>query len=136
MSSVAEKLQRKSQKAVGAKQVRLRLVYVDFWSVTKLSFLVALVLAIVFVVVVFLAWMILTSTGIFTDLDKMLGDVTGGGDSFSLLNSFSLVQVLGFSIIVGLLNTICGTVLGALAALLYNVSVKLTGGILVGFTNN
>ena len=39
MSSVAEKLQRKSQQAVATKQVRLKLVYIDFWSAVKLSFL-------------------------------------------------------------------------------------------------
>ena len=33
MSSVAEKLQRKSQRATATKQVRLKLVYVDLWEV-------------------------------------------------------------------------------------------------------
>ncbi|MDQ1526895.1 MAG: hypothetical protein QOG18_1508, partial [Microbacteriaceae bacterium] len=37
MSSVAEKLQRKSQRAGATKQVRLKLVYVDFWSAVKLA---------------------------------------------------------------------------------------------------
>ena len=41
MSSVAEKLQRKSQRAPATKQVRLKLVYVDFWSALKLSFLIS-----------------------------------------------------------------------------------------------
>ena len=41
MSSVAEKLQRKSARAGATKQVRLKLVYIDFWSVVKLSFLIA-----------------------------------------------------------------------------------------------
>ena len=41
MSSVAEKLARKSKRQTPAKQVRLKLVYIDFWSAVKLSFLVA-----------------------------------------------------------------------------------------------
>jgi hypothetical protein len=40
MSSVAEKLQRKEQRQVATKQVRLKLVYLDFWSVVKFSFLI------------------------------------------------------------------------------------------------
>ena len=35
MSSVAEKLARKSNRKPPAKQVRLRLVYIDFWSDRK-----------------------------------------------------------------------------------------------------
>jgi hypothetical protein len=39
MSNVAEKLAKKSSRPAQTKQVRLRLVYVDFWSILKLSFL-------------------------------------------------------------------------------------------------
>ncbi|AWB88150.1 DUF3566 domain-containing protein [Homoserinimonas hongtaonis] len=135
MSSIAEKLQRKSQKAPNSKQVRLRLVYIDFWSAIKLSFLLAASLGVVLIVVSALVWTVLASTGIFTDLDSLLGDVTGD-ESFSLMASFSIVQVLGSAIVVALLNTIVGTALGAIAAMLYNLTVRVTGGLLVGFTNN
>jgi hypothetical protein len=135
MSSVAEKLQRKSQKAVATKQVRLKLVYIDFWSAIKLSFLLSAAAGVVLIVVSFLVWVILNSTGIFTQLDSVLGDVTGD-ETFNILNSFSLVQVLGFAVVVALLNTVVGTALGAVAALLYNFTVRITGGLLVGFTNN
>ena len=50
MSTVADKLAKKSSHKTSAKQVRLRLVYVDFWSAVKLSFLAAIALAIVTVV--------------------------------------------------------------------------------------
>jgi len=135
MSSVAEKLQRKSQKAVATKQVRLKLVYIDFWSAIKLSFLFSAALGVIFIVLSFLVWIVLNSTGIFTDIDSVLGDITGD-ETFNILNSFSLVQVVGFAVVVALLNTIVGTALGAIAAMLYNFSVRVTGGLLVGFTNN
>ncbi|MCU1545128.1 MAG: hypothetical protein JWP30_228 [Homoserinimonas sp.] len=134
MSSVAEKLQRKSQRAVATKQVRLKLVYVDFWSAIKLSFLVAVALGIVLLVVTFLVWMVLNSTGIFSDIDALLGDLTG--QESNLVGSFSLLQVMGFAVILALLNVVVGTALGAVGALLYNAIVKLTGGLLLGFTNN
>ena len=41
-----------------------------------------------------------------------------------------------FALVVALLNTIAGTFLGAIAALLYNLSVRFTGGLLVGFQNS
>ena len=41
MSTVADKLAKKSTHRTSAKQVRLRLVYIDFWSAVKLSFLAA-----------------------------------------------------------------------------------------------
>lgn len=135
MSSVAEKLQRKSQRSVATKQVRLKLVYIDFWSAIKLSFLVTIALGIILVVVSFLVWTLLNSLGIFSQLDAMLGGILGD-DTFSLTDTFSLAQVMIFSLVVALLNVVAGTALGAVGALLYNFSVKLTGGLLVGFTNN
>lgn len=135
MSSVAEKLQRKLQRPVVVKQVRLKLVYIDFWSAVKLSFLIALSLGIVFVVASILIWAVLNSTGIFVDLDNVLRDVLGE-PQFSLADSFSLTQVTLFAVVIAILNVVIGTALGAIASLLYNLSVRLTGGILVGFTNN
>lgn len=135
MSSVAEKLQKKAKRPVGTRQVRLRLVYVDFWSMVKLSFLIALAGSIVIVVATALVWVILNQTGVFTQIDALLKDVTGQ-NNYSIMDQFSLGQVLGFSVVVGMLNVVVGTVLGAIVSVLYNLSVRITGGLLVGFTNN
>lgn len=135
MSSVAEKLQKKAKRPVGTRQVRLRLVYVDFWSMVKLSFLIALAGSIVIVVATALVWVILNQTGVFTQVDALLKDVTGQ-NNYSIMDQFSLGQVLGFSVVVGILNVVVGTVLGAIVSVLYNLSVRITGGLLVGFTNN
>ena len=135
MSSVAETLQKKAKRPVGTRQVRLRLVYVDFWSMVKLSFLIALAGSIVIVVATALVWVILNQTGVFTQVDALLKDVTGQ-NNYSIMDQFSLGQVLGFSIVVGILNVVVGTVLGAIVSVLYNLSVRITGGLLVGFTNN
>ena len=135
MSSVAEQLQRKSQKNVATKQGRLKLVYIDFWSTVKLSFLVAVSLGIVLVVATILIYLVLQSTNIFETLDKTLAEILGD-ESFSITNSFSLVQVSLFTVVVAILNIIVGTALGAITSVLYNFSVRITGGLLVGFTNN
>jgi hypothetical protein len=135
MTSVAEKLQRKEQRKVATKQVRLKLVYLDFWSAVKLSFLIWLCLGIALVVSSVLVWIVLNSTGIFIQLDDTLQDILVD-ENFHVANTFGLIQVSVFALAVALLNTVVGTVLGAIAALLYNLSVRLTGGLLVGFQNS
>ena len=135
MSSVAEKLQRKSQRPVATKQVRLKLVYVDFWSTVKLSFLVAVSLGIVLVVATILIYLVLQSTNIFSTLDATLSEILGD-DNFSITDTFNLAQVALFAVVVAILNIIVGTALGAITSVLYNFSVRITGGLLVGFTNN
>ncbi|WP_394770588.1 DUF3566 domain-containing protein [Lacisediminihabitans sp.] len=134
MSSVAEKLQKKSQRASATKQVRLKLVYIDFWSAVKLSFLVAVSLGIVLVVASMLIWVVLNTTGVFGKIDSLLTDILN--QPFSVAQTFSLPQVAVFSLIVAILNTVVGTALGAITAVLYNFTVRITGGLLVGFTNN
>ncbi len=133
--SVAEKLQRKEMRQTTSRQVRLKLVYLDVWSLVKLSFLVWLCLGIVLVVASVLIWVVLASTGIFDTLDETLREVMSD-ENFSISNSFGIGQVLVFTVIIALLNTIVGTALGAVAAFLYNLSVRLTGGLLVGFQNS
>ncbi|WIB27257.1 DUF3566 domain-containing protein [Curtobacterium sp. MCSS17_015] len=135
MSSVAEKLQQKTRRPSGTRQVRLRLVYVDFWSMVKLSFLIALAVSIVLVVATALVWGVLDQTGVFDKADGLLQDVTGQS-SYSLMDQFSLGQVVGFSIVVGVLDVVVGTVLGAVVSVLYNLSVRITGGVLVGLAND
>ena len=134
MSSVAEKLARKSNRKPPAKQVRLRLVYIDFWSAVKLSFIVAVCLAVINIVATRLIYTVLNSTGIFDQVNNLVRDVAGSsGDLSSIL---SLGNVMGFAVVASLLNLVVTTALGAIIAVLYNLSVKITGGILVGFTNN
>ena len=135
MSSVAEKLQRKSQRATATKQVRLKLVYIDFWSAVKMSFLISLCVGIVQIVATFLLWIVLNSTGIFGKLSEILVDIIGD-PTFSVLDSFSLIKVMLFTLVVAVLSVVVGTALGAIASAVYNLSVRLTGGLLVGFTNN
>jgi len=134
MSSVAEKLAKKSNRRPSTKQVRLKLVYIDFWSAVKLSFLVALCLAIVTIVASFLTYTVLAQTEILDKANTLYTDISGS--SVDLLSVLSVGNVMGFAVVVAVLNTVVLTALGAIFAVLYNLSVKITGGLLVGFTNN
>ncbi|MDH6235451.1 DUF3566 domain-containing protein [Cryobacterium sp. CG_9.6] len=134
MSSVAEKLAKKSNRRPSTKQVRLKLVYIDFWSAVKLSFLVALCLAVVTIVASFLIYTVLAQTQILDKVNTLYTDISGA--SADLLSILSVGNVMGFAVVVAILNTVVITALGAIYAVLYNLSVKITGGLLVGFTNN
>ena len=83
MSSVAEKLQKKAKRPTGTRQVRLRLVYLDFWSMVKLSFLIALAGSIVIIVATALVWIILNQTGVLS-LSGQGSSFLGGGVGFAL----------------------------------------------------
>ncbi|WP_375386473.1 DUF3566 domain-containing protein [uncultured Microbacterium sp.] len=134
MSTVADKLAKKSTHKTSAKQVRLRLVYIDFWSAVKLSFLAAVAVAIVTVVTFFLVYTVIQTTGLIDKVDEFFQSFSDGG--VSIQTFIGLPQVMAFSAIVAILNLIVITVLGAVLAGIYNLAVKVTGGLLVGFTSN
>ncbi len=134
MSTVADKLARKSTNRSTAKQVRLRLVYVDFWSAVKLSFLAAVAMAVVTLVSYFLVYLIVLTTGLIGQADEFFQSFSDG--SVSLTQFIGLPQVMAFAAVVAILNLIVITVLGAVIAGLYNLAVKVTGGLLVGYTSN
>ncbi len=133
MSTVADKLAKKSSGKTTAKQVRLRLVYIDFWSAVKLSFLAAVAVAIVTVVSFLMVYAIVQTTGIIGKVDEFFQSITDGASIQAFLG---LPQVLAFAAIVAILNLIVVTVMGAVVAGIYNLAVKVTGGLLVGFTSN
>ena len=123
-----------STKKAKPKQVRLRLVFVDFWSVLKMAFLVGLALAVIQVVVTVLVYGVLSATGMLSKIAQLVTDVAGGVVDLATLTS--LPTVITFTIVSALLQVVVTAALGAVAAVLYNLAVKITGGILVGFTND
>ncbi|MFA4840341.1 MAG: DUF3566 domain-containing protein [Agrococcus sp.] len=133
--SIAEKLQSKTPRRGGSsKQVRLRLVHVDFWSAMKVSAVLGLVLGIVQLVVTFVMWTLLQVVGLFGKIDEVLQDILAQPD-FAITSIISLPQVMMFTLLVAVLNFVVITVLGAVIAVLYNLSVRITGGLQVGFAN-
>ncbi|MFJ4254154.1 DUF3566 domain-containing protein [Microbacterium sp. NPDC090003] len=134
MSTVADKLAKKSTRKTGGKQVRLRLVYVDFWSAVKLSFLGAVALAVVTMVSFFLVYLVLQATNVMATAEDFIASLTD--NAFILTEVVGLPQVMAFAAVVAILNLIVFTVLGAVIAGIYNLAVKVTGGLLVGFMSN
>lgn len=134
-TSVGKKLTAKTSRKPAAKEVRLKLVYIDFWSAVKFSFLVSASLAVVGFVSTILIFIVLLQTGVFASLNELFMDVVSG-DDFNLANLLGLPQVAGFALVVGILNTIVGTALGAIGSIVYNQLVRVLGGFQMGFTSN
>src|SRR5689334_14199562 len=104
MSTVADKLAKKSTKRTSAKQVRLRLVYVDFWSAVKLSFLAAISVAVVTIVSFFLIFMVVKTTGLIDKADEFFVSFSENGSSIT--DFVDLPQVMAFGAVVAILNLI------------------------------
>lgn len=124
----------KAPKGPEAKQVRLKLVYVDFMSAIKMSFLLGLAQFIVVVLGTFLLYLVFVQTGIFETANSVAGEVLGS-NSFDINSIASIGKTVGAAAAVGLVNLIVITVMGAVCAVLYNAAAKITGGLSVGFTN-
>ncbi|MCA0346106.1 MAG: DUF3566 domain-containing protein [Actinobacteria bacterium] len=133
-NTVADKLAKKTRKKAPAKQVRLKLVYIDFWSSVKFSFLVSLCAVVVGVVATLLIYTVLLSTGVLAKLNELMMDIVG--DQINLLELLNYGTVFTFAVVVGVLNMIVGTAFGAVGALIYNLLVRVLGGFQLGFTSN
>lgn len=138
MTSVADRLAQKTSRKTASKQVRLRLVHIDYWSVVKLSLLLAGCALIIGVVVTLLLWLLLEQTGVIHSVNQLLNDVSGnksGENAVTVEKFVNLPQLLVFSLGVGALNFIVYPALSAVCAFLYNLTVRVTGGIVFGYTN-
>ena len=119
----------------GGKQVRLRLVHIDFWSATKNSFVVALTLSVVFAVFNVVAWLLMTVLGVVDTMNGIVSSIVGL-DFMGLTDLMSFPSVMVFTLIQVIANLVCGTALGALGSLAFNFIARITGGIRIAFTND
>ncbi|MEE2523736.1 DUF3566 domain-containing protein [Pseudarthrobacter sp. J75] len=119
------------------RRARLLVSKVDPWSVLKMSFLLSVALGIVTVVAAIVLWTVLDLTGIFDQVDSLLGTLSGTeGGGFELKKFASLGQVASFATIIAVVNVVLLTALSMLSAVLYNISATLVGGIGVTLTDD
>jgi hypothetical protein len=113
------------------RRARLRLTRVDPWSVMKTSFLLSIAFAIVTIVSVMIVWSVLGSAGVWDSVNASVQSVIGGEDSagFDVENYVGMSRVLGFTMLVSVIDVILITAIATLTAFLYNMSAALLGGI-------
>ncbi|MCU1530609.1 MAG: hypothetical protein JWO49_180 [Arthrobacter sp.] len=119
------------------RRARLLVSKVEPWSVLKMAFLLSVALGIVTVVAAIVLWTVLDLTGIFDQVDTLLGTLAGSeGGGFELKKVASLGQVASFATIIAVINVVLLTALSTLAAVLYNIAATLVGGIGVTLTDD
>ena len=112
------------------RRARLRLVQVDAWSVMKTSFLLSIALGIVLVVAVAIIWAVLGAAGVWDSINSIVQQAIGGeGEPFDIEEYAGTSRVLGFTMIVAVIDVILITAISTLGAFLYNLSAALLGGI-------
>lgn len=118
-----------------AKQVRLRLVHIDFWSAVRNSFVVTVALSAVLLVFNLVTWLLLTVLGVVDIINTTISDIIGV-DFLGLTDLMSFPSMMVFTLLTAIVNIVCGTALGALWAIAFNFIARITGGLRVAFTND
>jgi hypothetical protein len=113
------------------RRARLRLTRIDPWSVMKTSFLLAVAFGVVTVVSVFIVWSVLAAAGVWDSINQTVRDVVGGQDAagWDVEKYVGVSRVMGFTMLVAVVDVILITAIATLGAFLYNMSAALLGGV-------
>jgi hypothetical protein len=114
------------------RRARLRLSRIDPWSVMKISFLLSIAFGIVTVVSVFMIWSVLSAAGVWTSINNTVSDTVSSGttaSSFNIEDYLGMSRVLGFTMLVAVIDVVLITAIATLGAFLYNMASSLLGGI-------
>jgi hypothetical protein len=114
------------------RRARLRLSRIDPWSVMKVSFLLSIAFGIVTVVSVFMVWSVLGAAGVWSSINNTVSDTVSSGNNVSTFNIedyLGMSRVLGFTMLVSVIDVILITAIATLGAFLYNMAASLLGGV-------
>jgi hypothetical protein len=113
------------------RRARLRLTRIDPWSVMKTAFLLSIAFGVVTVVSVLMVWSVLGAAGVWDSINQTVADIVGGQDSanFDVENYVGTSRVLGFTMLVAVIDVVLLTAIATLGAFLYNMAAALLGGV-------
>lgn len=115
---------------------RLRLTYVEPWSVTRLAFAISVALMIVSVVAIAIFWIVLEITGVWGQInDSITSILSDDSSSFSITDYLGFPRLVGLTLVLSAINVILITALATIAAHLYNLAAQLLGGVEVTFAD-
>ena len=112
------------------RRARLRLARIDPWSVMKTAFLLSIAIGVTTVVAVLVVWSVLGAAGVWESVNMtvegLIGEESAG---FDVENYVGMSRVLGFTMLVSVVDVVLITALATLMAFLYNMAAALLGGI-------
>jgi hypothetical protein len=114
-----------------ARRARLRLTRVDPWSVMKTAFLLSIAFGVVTVVSVLMVWSVLGAAGVWDSINATVQNVLGedSATQFDVENYLGTSRILGFTLLVSVIDVVLLTAIATLGAFLYNMAAALLGGI-------
>src|SRR6476660_4587839 len=113
------------------RRARLRLTRIDPWSVMKTAFLLSIAFGIVTVVSVLMVWTVLGTAGVWDSINSTVQNILGGesASGFDIKDYIGTSRVLGFTMLVAVIDVVLLTAIATLGAFLYNMAAALLGGI-------
>lgn len=113
------------------RKARLRMTHLDPWSVMKVSFLLSVAFGIVTVIAVAVVWSVLGAAGVWDSINQTVQEVIGGdtGAAFDVEDYVGTSRVMGFTMIVAVVDVVLITAIATLTAFLYNLAAALLGGL-------
>jgi hypothetical protein len=112
-----------------ARRARLRLTRIDPWSVMKTAFLLSIAFGVVTVISVMVVWSVLGAAGVWDSINATIGNVLGSTSTFDVTDYASTSRVVGFTLLVSVIDVVLLTAIATLAAFIYNMAAALLGGI-------
>ena len=118
------------------RRARLYIYKLDAWSVMKVAFMLAVALGVVIVCAVAALWWLLDYSGVIATLARNVDEVIGSGTTtFDLEAVLAFDRVMGVTVVVAALEVALVSILAGLFAVLYNLTVGITGGVEATFTD-
>ena len=113
------------------RRARLRLTRIDPWSVMKTAFLLSIALGVVTVVSVLMVWTVLEAAGVWDSINQAVQNILGGesAGSFDIEDYLGTSRVIGFTMLVAVIDVVLLTAIATLGAFLYNMAAALLGGV-------
>lgn len=124
----------KPRKVVGVRRVKMTISRIDVFSAVKLAFLLSVAIGIMIVIATMVLWFVLDSMHVWAQIDELL--VTLNSEALLKLGQFmEFGRVVSFSVVVGVIEIVLATALGAILAVLYNLVAAMVGGMHVTMTD-
>ncbi|MEJ7706458.1 MAG: DUF3566 domain-containing protein [Nocardioidaceae bacterium] len=120
-----------ASKPRSVRRAKLRLIRLDPWSVTKVTFLLAIALGVMCAVAVFLIFSILNAAGVWDNVDSTIQSLIKQkrGAAFNIEDYVGMSRVMGVTMLIAALNVVLLTALATLGAFIYNMAAALLGGL-------
>ena len=121
---------------VSDRRARLYVTHVDPWSIAKVGFMLAVAVGVIIIVAVAFLWIMLNGLGVFGAVSRNVNDIVGSSEAdFDLMGLLSFTRVVGTAIVIASVEVVLVSVLSGVFAVLYNLTVRLTGGVEVVLTD-